>query len=54
MNKTFVRILGIFAILALLLSALAPVFYAFAPKYEYVPPEEISDNIEVPVEVNNN
>lgn len=37
-NKIALKLVVVIAILALVLSALAPLFYAFAPQYEYVPP----------------
>jgi len=50
-NSVIVKIFGILAILVLILTAMAPVFYAFAPQYEYVPPEAgTSENVAPAVE----
>jgi hypothetical protein len=46
-KKIAVKIVVVIAILALVLSALAPLFYAFAPRYEFAPVADEVINSEV-------
>ncbi|MGE3279164.1 MAG: hypothetical protein AB7J40_05300 [Candidatus Altimarinota bacterium] len=49
-NSIAVKIFGVLAIIVLILTAMAPVFYAFAPRYEFVPPDASSDTPAAAVE----